>query len=72
MPDVNWHDCIKSHHKGLRQVKICFRTEKKSRKEKKRKSKEKKIRKEKDKTEKNRKKKVNIIDRIVLDKFRLV
>ena len=66
MPDVNWHDCIKSHHKGLGQFKTCIRKKKKSRKEKKGKENEK------DKTEKNRKKKVNIIDRIVLDKFRLV
>ena len=43
-----------------------YQKEKKSRKEKKGKENEK------DKTEKNRKKKVNIIDRIVLDKFRLV
>ena len=43
-----------------------YQNEKKSRKEKKGKENEK------DKTEKNRKKKVNIIDRIVLDKFRLV
>ena len=68
MPDVNWHDCIKSHHKGLGQFKTCIRKKKKSRKEKKGKENEN----EKDKTEKNRKKKVNIIDRIVLDKFRLV
>ena len=45
-----------------------YQNEKKIRKEKKRKRKEN----EKDKTEKNRKKKGNIIDRIVLDKFRLV
>ena len=32
MPDMNWYDCIKSHHKGLGQVKTCYRMEKKNRK----------------------------------------
>ena len=47
---MNWHDCIKSHHKGLGQVKTCFRMEKK---EKKRNGKEKEKVKEKDRIEKN-------------------
>ena len=67
MPDVNWHDCIKSHHKGLGQVKHVLERKKRVEK-KKRKGKEN----EKGRKEKNRNKKVNIIGRIVLDKFRLV
>ena len=30
--DMKWYDCIKSHHKGLGQVKKCFRMGKKNRK----------------------------------------
>ena len=30
--DMKWYDCIKSHHKGLGQVKTCFRMGKKNRK----------------------------------------
>ena len=29
MSDMKWFDCIKSHHKGLGQVKTCFRMGKK-------------------------------------------
>ena len=50
MPDMNWYDCIKSHHKGLGQVKTCYRMEKKNRK---RNEKEKTKRKEKKRIEKS-------------------
>jgi hypothetical protein len=29
MSDMNWYDCIKSHHKSLEPVKKCLRMEKK-------------------------------------------
>ena len=32
MSDMNWYDCIKSHHKGLGQVKTSFKMGKKNRK----------------------------------------
>ena len=51
--DMKWYDCIKLHHKGLGQVKTCFRMGKKNRK---RNEKEKLKLKEKDRVEKNRKK----------------
>ena len=54
MPDVNWYNCIKSHHKGFGQVWTCSKREKiiEEKKRKKRKGKGK----DKDKIEKNRKK----------------
>ena len=59
MSDVNWYDCIKSHHKGFGQVWTCSKREKiieeKKGKKEKKKEKEKKE-KDKDKIEKNRKK----------------
>ena len=30
--DMKWYDCIKSHHKGLGQVKTCLRMRKMNRK----------------------------------------
>ena len=33
MSDMKWYDCIKLHHKGLGQVKTCFKMEKKIEKE---------------------------------------
>ena len=54
MPDVNWYDCIKSHHKGFGQVWTCSKKEKR-REEKKRGKKETRTDKDKDKIEKNRK-----------------
>ena len=32
MSDMKWHDCIKSYHKGLGQVKTCFKWKKKKEK----------------------------------------
>ena len=56
MPDVNWYDCIKSHHKGFGQVWTCSKKEKR-REEKKREKKkgQEQTRTDKDKIEKNRK-----------------
>ena len=61
MPDVNWYDCIKSHHKGFGQVWTCSKREKiigekkgKKKEQKKRKRKKKKREKDKEKIEKKR------------------
>ena len=32
--DMKWYNCIKSHHKGLGQVKTCFKIEKEMEKKK--------------------------------------
>ena len=41
MPDVNWYDCIKSHHKGFGQVWTCSKREKRREKKRKKGKKEK-------------------------------
>ena len=42
--DMNCYDCIKSHHKGLGQVKTCFKMEKRIEKDMKKRNEKKRIR----------------------------